>query len=64
MSRRGIVCTVCLTSGYCADTLHFTATDSQRAFRFRYESNAGRLLVRGRSGVWKRKAWSESRVQQ
>ena len=56
MSRRGIVCTVCLTSGYCADTLHFTATDSQRAFRFRYESNAGRLLVRGRSGVWKRKA--------
>ena len=38
------------------DTLSFTATDSHRAFRFRYESDAGRLLVRGRSGIWKRKA--------
>jgi hypothetical protein len=63
MSLIGIVRAVCLTSGYCPDTLHFTATESQRVFRFRYEGNACRLLVSGRCGVWKRKARGESLLE-
>jgi hypothetical protein len=51
---------VSLSAGYCPDTLHFTSAESQRVFRFRYERNAGRLLVSGRCGVWKRKVEGES----